>query len=127
MHGSVIEFVGPRAQSTVEELQRPHSMVFWIDAGGHLAHVLGDLGVPGQTVNQLGAGSKEPFADGSKTWFGRGPSLLRAFITRKQRLEVDALELFAAIDDQDLRETPMTANALSQDHHAGAIRRRVEG
>src|SRR5713226_2951949 len=92
MHGSVVEFVCPVAQAIVQELQRPHGVFLGVNTGGHLAHVLRDLGVSRETVDELGAGSKKPFAYGSKAWLSGWPSFLDAFVAREQRLEVDAFD-----------------------------------
>ena len=127
VHRGVIEFVGPLAQTMVKRFQSPDGVILRVNAGGHLAHVLGDLRISRQTVDQLRAGSKEPFTNGSKPWLGRGPGFLGAFIARQQRLEVDAVELLSTVDDQDLRKASVPPNAFPQDHHAGSIGRRVEG
>ena len=50
----VIEFVGPLAQATVKELQRPDGVVPWVNTGRHLAHIPGDLGVPRQDCRSVG-------------------------------------------------------------------------
>src|SRR5713226_8096294 len=126
MHGGVVEFVCPVAQAIVQELQRPHGVFLGINTGGHLAHVLRELGVSRKTVDELGAGSKKPFAHRSKAWLSGWPSFLGAFVAREQRLEVDAFELVAAVNNQDLRKTPMAANAFPQDHHARSIGWRIE-
>src|SRR5260370_37322009 len=126
MHRGLAEFVRPLAQAIVQELECPHGVFLGINTGGHLADVLGDVGVPRETVDELGAGSKEPFAHGTKAWLSGWPSFLGAFKAREQRLEVDAFDLLAAFDDQDLREPPMAANAFPQDHHARPIGWRIE-
>src|ERR1017187_458595 len=126
MHRGVVEVVRPLAQAIVQKLQRPHSVFLGINTGGHLADVLGDVGVSRETVDELGAGSKTPFAHGTKAWLSGWPSFLDAFVAREQRLEVDAFELLSAVDDHDLRKTPMAANAFPQDHHARSIRWGIE-
>src|ERR1035438_8825043 len=71
VHSGVIEFVGPLAQTTVKRFQSPDGVILRVDAGGYLAHVLGDLRISRQAVDQLCAGSKEPLTNRSKPWLGR--------------------------------------------------------
>src|SRR5687767_1086205 len=101
MHRGVVELVRPLGQAIVQELQRPDGVFLRINTRGHLADVLGDLGVSREAVYLLGGGSKKPFANGSKPWLSRWPSLFGAFVAREQRLKVDAFELLSAVNDQD--------------------------
>ena len=51
VHRGVVEFVGPLAQTTVKRFQSPDGVILRVNAGGHLAHVLGDLCIACQTVD----------------------------------------------------------------------------
>src|SRR6202162_886497 len=70
---------------------------------------------------------EEALAHRAESRLGRRPSLFRAFVTGQQSFEIDAVKLAPPIQDDDLRQSPVTAHAFSQNHHAGTITGRVEG
>src|SRR5437899_10997236 len=103
-------------------------MLLRIDRLSHLADVARNLGIPSEIMNEARVrDSEEALADRSESRLGRRPSLFRAFVTGQQSFEIDAVKLAPSIQHDDLRQSPVTAHAFSQNHHAGTITGRVEG
>src|SRR5262245_1546238 len=127
MRNRVVDLVGPCAQAFVEFSERLLRVALGIDGLGDLPHLRGKLRIASQIMNELGVGrAEEPFTDGPKPGLGWWPRLLRALEAREQRVEIQAVELLAAIDDKALRKTAMAADALPQDHHAGTVAGRIK-
>ena len=123
----VIDFVCVFDKTLVEFLQRPDGLTFRIDAFGHLPHLTGDLSVALQIVDQLFVGcAEEAFASGPESGLRRWTAFLCAFVASEQTFEVATLELSAAVNNNGLRKTGMSAHAFPENHHAGTIARRVE-
>src|SRR5271157_210437 len=128
MHGRVIQLVGPLAKAFIESAKRPHSMVLGIHRGGDGADFFGDLGVARQVVDQLRVGSaKDALTDRAEASLGGRPGLFGAFIAREQCFEVHALEFLAAIHYENLWKTTVAVHTFSENHHARAVARRIEG
>src|SRR5580658_3032789 len=97
----------------------PRGVVPGIDTLRHLAGTSGGLRVSGEIVEELlVCGSKQALACGAEAGFCRRSGLLRNLAARQERFEINAVELFAAIENQNLRHAAMPAYAFTQDHHA---------
>src|SRR5207247_9750917 len=118
----IVDLVGPCAQTRIQSSERPLGVVLGIDGFGDLTHMRGELRIASQIMNELGVGrAEEPFTDGPKPGLAWWPSLLRALEAREQRVEIQAVELLAAIDDEALGKAAVAADALPQDHHARTV------
>src|SRR5437588_10840137 len=72
-----------------------------------------------QVMNKLRVGhTEQPFTHGAEARVGRRPRLLRAFIASQEQVEIDAVELAPAVDDNALRKASVATDAFSHDHHA---------
>src|SRR6516164_6956877 len=102
-------------------------MVARIHALGDLAGALHDLRVALQIMKKpLVRSSENAFADGTEAGFCGRPRFFRNFASCQQCFEIDAVELFASVNYEDLRQARMSPHALAQDHHAGTITGRVK-
>src|SRR2546427_7387834 len=127
MRKRIVDLVGPCAQARIQSSERPLGVALGIDGFGDLTHLRGELRIASQIMNELGVGrAEEPFTDGPKSGLAWWPSLLRALEAREQRVEIQAFELLAAIDDEALRKAAVAADALPQDHHAGTVAGRIK-
>src|SRR5438128_2873978 len=128
MHGLVVAVIRPRAEIPVEVGKGPDGLPGGIDRWGQEARVLGGLRVAPQRVDELRiGGAEEAFNDGAKAGLGTGTRLLRTGIAREHTLEGGTAECGPAIDDHNLRQALMALHTHAEDHHAGAVRRRVKG
>src|SRR6266705_1255518 len=127
MRKRIVDLVGPCAQARIQSSERPLGVALGIDGFGDLTHLRGELRIASQIMNELGVGrAEEPFTDGPKPGLAWWPSLLRALEAREQRIEIQAVELLAAIDDEALGKAAVAADALPQDHHAGTVAGRIK-
>src|SRR5579864_9375261 len=70
---------------------------------------------------------EESLNHGAETRLSFWPTCFAALITSQQRLEVDTFKFWSPIDHHQLWETMIPMDTLTQDHHAGAVRRFIKG
>src|SRR6266542_1842586 len=105
MSERVIKLVGELAETQEKVAQRPYSVVLGVDRLGDLSCVLHELGVSSEVMNEHRVGgAKETLANTTETGLSRRSCLFRAFVAREKRLEVNAFELCAAVDNDHLRK-----------------------
>src|SRR5579863_9110460 len=111
----------------MEFRQGPDCEPLGIHGFGDLPDVSHNLSVSAQVMYKLGvAHPKKTFTQRPKTWFTGRPFLLGALMSCEERLEICAFKFLSAVDHHGLRQTVIAADALAQNHHAGAIARRIE-
>ena len=114
-------------ESVVEIPKWPRCFELWVYRLRYLSNIARYLGIPLKVVNELRVRcAEETFTYGTESRFCRRSSLLHALVTSKEGIEIDGSELFATIHYYDLRESAMQLHALSENHHARAITRRIE-
>src|SRR5260370_35243054 len=101
----VVQVLGDLAETQEQDAQRPHSVVSRVDRLGDLSGVLHELGVSYEVMNEHRVGgAKETLANTTETGLSWRSCLFRAFVTREKRLEVNAFELRATVDNDHLRK-----------------------
>ena len=117
MEGRIIDFENVFTQSFFECCQSPNSLSPRVDRFRHLAHVPGDLRIAGagldpncMLVVQISVrrpNRNEPAPEDGSSWLG--------FRWRRQEsLEIGALELRAAIYDENLGQATMSPDGRSR-------------
>jgi Transglycosylase len=109
----VIDLVRVLDQSFMQFLERPRRMIPGIDALGHLA-ASRRLRITLQVIKELlVGGAKNALAGGAESGLRRWPRLFCYFASRQQRLQINTLELLAAVEHKNLGHASMPANTLS--------------
>src|SRR2546421_6278206 len=89
-------------------------MPLGINRCGDLAHLLGNLGIASQVVDELSIGrAKKPFNDRPIAWFRPGARSLGAGVVGEQGLKVHTAEVRAPIDHQGLRQPSVAPDATA--------------
>src|SRR5205823_6451307 len=100
-------------QSPMQFFEWPRHMIPRIDTLGDLA-ASRRLCIALQVMKELlVGGAKNALAGRAEAGFSRWPRLFCDFASCQQRLEIDTLELFAAVKYKDLGHASIPANALS--------------
>src|ERR1019366_6614642 len=127
MFRQVVHFKCPDREVVVEVSQRPNCLFLWLNLFRHLPNPLHDLCVSQKIMNELGIRRpEESFTYRSVAWLGPGARFLGAAVIGCQRFKVRAIKFSASVHYHDLRQTPIPPNALSEEHHTGAVARRIK-
>src|ERR1039457_272248 len=103
MHNSIVNLEDVFAEAFFERAQSPHSLSLWVDRFRQVPYVASNLRVAAQIMNELCVcGAEQPFANRAETGLRRRTSLFRDLVAGQESFEIGALELKAAIDDEDL-------------------------
>ncbi len=125
---AVVNLIKVLGKFLLEFLERPDGLALRINALGDLSCMASDLSVAAKIMDELRVGgSKQSLADRTEAGLGRWPCFLGALIPRQQRFKIGAAELWATIDNNNLRQTVVAVDAFPQNHHAGPVAGCVEG
>src|ERR1035437_3106001 len=111
----------------MELRQGPYREPLGIHRFGDLPDVSHNLSVSAQVMYELGvAHAEKAFTQRPKTRFTGRSRFLGTLMPGEERLEICAFKFLPPVAPHGLRETFIAADALAQNHHAGAIARRIE-
>ena len=122
MHKDVVPLVGPVLKTWCQRWKRPWRVPVRIVAFGCLPRNLETLCVADAVVEEGSVGSaKRPLLGCAVAGFGGRADFLCNFEKRKNRIEIQALELLSTVYNDGLWQATESPDALPNHHHARAV------